>query len=267
MNFSKLKIFTLFCLEILFISTYGQQESKYALELEFFNEYEEDLIYHLEYFEKYCLIDGQQYNFTDEDDFLIQKLNNIKQQTVKYIFLVDSITTNNNDFTVSSPQSVKACFIYNDHINEISFKIEDVELKKVKNQILISFFDIVFYLDKTKQYDLSKTSIRINEIEQRQLYPNPIIKISEDPLKYKLINRFYWDIPFYELFEGLRYKEKVTIEIGKFFELNQYDKSYDYIVNDLFKRDNIKWIVHEKNYNNLIMNGLPKSHIIKVIKK
>lgn len=157
----------------------------------------------------------------------------------------------------------------NDSLKVMSFHNGDSYDIPLAIELVDAIYNIAFDFHSVGQSVFNLTDDDLYEIEQSEplVISSALRKVSDAPVAYKLHSRVYRDEPVIEIFSSYSDSDTLHIEVGRFFDINQYDDFFRPFVEAISKRNNIKWTVCEENKDYLIANGIPKENIVRTKRK
>lgn len=207
-----------------------------------------------------CSINDIDYSF-EKKDFLLTEYFAELEDVISESFHKKEYKEDHGMWTDGTPVTITVTL--NDSTREFAFD------NSGKNSLLRKFvppiYSIIHYLNDSKDSKFKLTDQEHDAFEESEesVIDFPIIKLSDDPLKYRLYGRVY-ECCFEEvrgLFDGFP-KDNITyIEVSRFYTINSHDTFYAILRDEIAKRENIRWIVNEQQIDELTSLGIPRKNI------
>jgi hypothetical protein len=208
-----------------------------------------------------CGINDITYNIKNEDSLLSGYFNEL-EEIISENFNKQDYQEDHGLWTDGTPATISVAL--NDSTRV--FKFDNSGKNTLLNKFIPPLYNIIHYLNSSPSSNIKMTNDELQAFEQSEetVIDFPIRKVSQQPLTYRLYGRVYYCCyeQVHELFNSFD-KEKITyVEVSKFYSINSHDKFYRIFVDDIAKRDNVRWIVNDRNKAELISLGVPEENMI-----
>ncbi len=260
------------CLIVLLIScvmVYGKNDYKYTFELTIEPSFLASKTWTIQRGMNECVFNGMKYPLSKKDALLNSYLSQLDSLLSVFKFnKYTSVVSKEGGITVVGLDGVstRGRLILPDKVKTFSFHTATVDKDATQEELIHAFYNIAFYFYFQSELKNQLTAAEkeyLEKLENAGVGRNPIRLVSSNPLTYRLFDRVYTFSykPVLKLLNGLDKRVPVIIEVGRYYDINQYDEFVSPFKEFLKTRTNIYWIASGKAREALIAMGLDKKYI------
>lgn len=234
---------------------------EYEVELNVRPSFTPEINYKIRKSGSFCRINNLKYKIESEDSLLSRYFSELGE-IISENFNINDYHEDHGLWTDGTPATISVTL--NDSTRVFDF--DNSGKNTLLNKFIPPLYNIIHYLNASprSEFKMSDDELRSFEQSEETVIDFPIRKVSQKPPAYRLYGRVYYCCykQVYELFDTFD-KEQITyIEVSKFYSINRNDEFYKIFVGDIAKRDNLRWLVYDKNKAELISLGIPEENVI-----